>query len=182
LRLATPKRVEAYKKTRNNWSKEKKQKVSHNISIGVKKAFINTPQHIKDLRKQKEMNTKEQRTQEQKKHESYLKSQSSKRVAKERASDTNKQAEYSQRVSEGVKKWRNSLSTNDNKNITFKYKKTMYTKNGMLSYEVQIREMIHKNTSIEIFHFLKSKNIKTHHICVKKFIDFLIDNPILNYD
>jgi hypothetical protein len=181
LRLSTPKRVEAYKKTRNNWNKEKKREVSHNISIGVKNAFAKVSPDIKYLRKQKEMHTKKQRTPEQKKHESYLKSQSSKRAAKDRASDIHKQMDYSHRVSEGVKRWRNNLSADEITNITFKYKKTMYTKNGMLAYESQVREMIYKNTSIEIYHFLKSKNIKTHHICVKKFIDFLKEYSIIDY-
>lgn len=175
LLQSIPRRIESYKKTRANFSVDKKREISRNISIGVKKAKLRETDIEKKARKKKELLTKSMRTVEQRKRESYLKSQSSKLTAANRSAE--EWVLYGKKVSEGVKRYKKSLSKEDKEKIIVSYRTTMYKKNGMYSYISVVRNMIPKKSSLEIFHFLKSQNIKTHHICVKKFIDFLNSYP-----
>jgi hypothetical protein len=174
LKKALPKRITSYKKTCSNRTEEQKKVICANISAAVKKHFQSIPLPLKQERKNKEMHTKSQRTAEQKKYESALKSESSKKAAMIRASDINKKLEYSEKVSNGVKQWKSRQTSEEKEKATLKYKITCYTKNGMMQYNQQVRHMIVEGkTSLEIFHFLKEAGIVTHHICVKGFIDFL---------
>jgi hypothetical protein len=174
LRLSIPKRIQSYKNTRKKWNIIKRNQVSANISKAVRQAIKAIPQQLKNGRKLKEMNTKNNRSKEQKIQESYLKSEASKRAAESRRVDPAKHAEYCQKVSNGVKSWYSTRSTEEIINTKFKYKKTMYSKNKMLDFEYTVREMIaDSKSSLDIYHFIKSKGINTHHICVKKYIDFL---------
>lgn len=174
LMNSQPKKIEAYKKTYQDKTIEQKNIISKNISDAVKKYHLNVSEHIKQERKEKEMKTKSLRTSEQKSHESRLKSEASKKAAIIRSSDSEKKAEYSTKVSNGVKQWRSSQTVEEREKAALKYKLTCYTKNGMLQHELQVRDMLLNNkSSLEIFHFLQNAGVNTHHICVKGFIDFL---------
>lgn len=171
IRVATPRRINSYSRTRSSFSTTKKAEISRNISIAVRKVKSKETELQRKMRKEKELLTKSNRTKEQREHESRLKSQSSKLVAANRSID--EWVEYGKKVSEGVKRYKSSLTLADKEKITMLYRETMYKKNGMYDYINTIRDMMSDKSSLEIFHFLKARGIKTHHICVKGFIDFI---------
>jgi hypothetical protein len=171
IRTAIPRRINSYKRTRSRFSTTKKAEISRNISIAVRKARSKETKLQRTMRKEKELLTKSNRTKEQREHESRLKSQSSRLAAANRTVD--EWVEYGKKVSEGVKRYRASQTVEDKEKITMMYRETMYKKNGMYDYINTIRDMISCKSSLEIFHFLKARGIKTHHICVKGFIDFI---------
>lgn len=171
IRRSQPKRIENYKKTRSGFSEAKKQEISENISRAVKESKLRETELEKRDRKQKELLTKSQRSLDQRMNESQLKSRSAKLVAANRTAE--EWVEYGQKVSVGVKRYKSSLSKEEKEKTVMLYRETMYRKNGMYDYMDIIRDMLETKSSIEIFHFLKSKGIKTHHICVKGFIDFI---------
>ena len=178
LRMASPKRINSYKKTRACFSANKKLEISRNISNAVKYAISQQSNEEKKARKYRELLTKSKHTKEQRDHESYLKSQAAKSTSLNRTPE--ERITYCQKVSDGVRRYKASLSTEDKKNIIKLYRTTMYKKNGMYEYISTVCNMIPYKSSLEIFHFLKSQNIKTHHICVKRFIDFLKKYFIIN--
>jgi hypothetical protein len=169
----TKQRVESYKHTCSKRTDEQKEKISSNISDAVKEALKNLPESVKKERKNKEMDTKRNKSLEAKNIEKERKSRSSKAAASKRSQNTEEKLLYSKKVSEGVQRWKKSLTSEEIDAIKFKYRETMYTKNGMLKYKDDVINMILNKSSIEIFYFLKDKGIHTHHICVKGFIDFL---------
>lgn len=171
LLLSLPKRIESYKKTRASFSINRKREISRNISIAVKEAQLKYTELEKKVRKEKELLTKSRRTKEQRARESYLKSQATKLVAANRSPE--EWVLYGEKVSKGVKRYKASISTEDKERIIMIYRETMYKKNGMYDFISIVRDMIPHRSSLEIFHFLKSQGIKTHHICVKGFIDFI---------
>ena len=171
LLLSIPKRIESYKKTRASFSINRKREISRNISIAVREAQLKQTELEKKVRKEKELLTKSRRTKEQRARESYLKSQATKLAAANRSPE--EWVLYSEKVSKGVKRYKASLSTEDKEKTIMIYRETMYKKNGMYEFISIVRDMIPHRSSLEIFHFLKSQGIKTHHICVKGFIDFI---------
>lgn len=171
IQRAIPVRIDSYKRTRSNFSEVRKKEISSNISIAVKKAKSLETDLQKKIRKDKELLTKSNRTFEQRERESLLKSQASKLVAANRSAD--EWVEYGRKVSEGVKRYKSLMTDQEKEKVVMVYRETMYRKNGMYNYITIVRDMIHHKSSLEIFHFLKSQGIKTHHVCVKGFIDFI---------
>lgn len=172
---ATPKRVESYKKTVRNRSRHEQLLVSKNISRGVKRAFSKIPEEVHRERHQRSVETYKNKTMEEKEEISRKISIASKRVASERKRDPERDLEYRIKVSEGVSKYRSERETDQQKEERKrKYRESMYSKNGMLAYVDQVISMIKESKpSLEIYHYLKSQGIKTHHICVKGFLDFI---------
>lgn len=171
IQRAIPARIDSYKRTRSNFSEIRKAEISSNISIAVKKAKSLETDLQKKIRKDKEILTKSNRTLEQRERESLLKSQAAKLVAANRSAD--EWIEYGRKVSEGVKRYKSLMTDQEKEKVIMMYRETMYKKNGMYNYIAIVRDMMSDKSSLEIFHFLKARGIKTHHICVKGFIDFI---------
>jgi len=166
-----PQRIETYKQTVHSRTPEQKLQLSKILSKSQIIHQKSLTDEQKQQRQQKELMTKSLRTPEQKASESALKSIASIKAAQNRTEEDWK--EFGQKVSKGIKKYKDTLTQSEKNKIIETYRNTMYTKNGMLQYKNEIILMFDNSTSYDIFCFLRSKGIPTHHSCVKRFIDFI---------
>ena len=179
LRAARPQGIIKYKQTCSKRTDTQKILISSNISTAVKAAIAKIPTEIRIARHKKSVDTYVNRSAHQKLIEQQRKSAAAKRVAAERT--TEQWIDYGLKVSAGVKNYRSKRTPDEKIKHIRAYRTTMYLKNGMLILRDTVCELIRQETpSIEIFKYIRSTGIHTHHNCVKLFIDFLKSYHICN--